>query len=99
MPPICMPMLPTLAKPQRAKVAMEKLLGVRAGFEQAELGEGDELVDHGAGAEEVADGAGFVPGDADEPGDGCADDAEDGVERVGEGDVAVGPERSWRCRA
>src|SRR5271168_986522 len=29
MPPICMPMLPTLAKPQRAKVAMEKLLGER----------------------------------------------------------------------
>ena len=91
MPPICMPMLPTLAKPQRAKVAMEKVRGSESGFELAELGEGDELVDHGAGAEEVADGAGFVPGDADEPGDGCSYDAEDGVERVGEGDVAVRP--------
>ena len=29
MPPICMPMLPTLAKPQRAKVAMEKVRGSR----------------------------------------------------------------------
>ena len=34
----------------------------------------------------------LVPGDADEPGDGRADDAEDVVERVREGDVAVGPE-------
>jgi hypothetical protein len=58
----------------------------------AELGEGDELVDHGAGAEEVADGAGLVPGDADEPGDGRSDDAEDGVEGVREGDVAVPPQ-------
>ena len=73
--------------------------GGEGGFEQAELSEGDELVDHGAGAEEVADGAGLVPGDADEPGDGGSDDAEDGVEGVREGDVAVRPERSWRCRA
>ncbi len=29
MPPICMPMLPTLAKPHRAKVAMEKVRGAR----------------------------------------------------------------------
>ena len=28
MPPICMPMEPTLAKPQRAKVAIEKVRGV-----------------------------------------------------------------------
>ena len=56
------------------------------------MGEGNELVDHGAGAEKVADGAGFVPGDADEPGDGRSCDAENGVERVREGDVAVGPE-------
>ncbi len=32
-----------------------------------------------------------MPGDADEPGDGRADDAEDVVERVGKGDVAVRP--------
>ena len=35
MPPICMPMLPTLAKPQRAKVAMEKLRGIDGGFDLA----------------------------------------------------------------
>jgi len=61
------------------------------GFDGAELGEGDKLVDHGAGAEEVADGASFVPGDADEPGDGCSDEAEDGVQGVREGNAAVGP--------
>ncbi len=33
-----------------------------------------------------------MPGDADEPGDGGSDDAEDAVEGVREGDVAVGPE-------
>ena len=56
-------------------------------------GVGDELVEDGAGAEQVADRCWrLVPGDADEPGDGRADDAEDGVERVRERDVAVGPE-------
>jgi hypothetical protein len=32
MPPICMPMEPTLAKPQRAKVAMEKVRGASVDF-------------------------------------------------------------------
>ncbi len=32
-----------------------------------------------------------MPGDADEPGDGGSDDAEDGVEGVGKGNLAVGP--------
>jgi len=62
------------------------------GFDLAKVGEGDELVDDGAGAEEVADDVAVVPGDADEPGDRRAHDAEDGVERVGKGDVAVRPE-------
>ncbi len=92
MPPICMPMEPRLAKPQRAKVAIEKVRGVRVALSCAELGEGDELVEDGAGAEEVADGRGVVPGDADEPGDGGAEDAEDRVEGVREGDVTVRPE-------
>jgi hypothetical protein len=77
MPPICMPMEPTLAKPQRAKVAMEKVRGESVPFSLPSWVEGEELVDHGAGAEQVADGAALVPGDADEPGDGRADDAED----------------------
>ena len=34
MPPICMPMEPRLAKPQRAKVAMEKVRGVRVCFQR-----------------------------------------------------------------
>ena len=38
MPPICMPMEPRLAKPQRAKVAMEKVRGERRGFVQCRVG-------------------------------------------------------------
>src|SRR5260370_6643167 len=71
--------------------SMPSINGGSGGFEQAELSEGDELVDHGAGAEEVADGAGFARGDGDEPSDWCAYDSQDCIERVGEGDVAVGP--------
>ena len=44
------------------------------GLLQAELSVGDELVEDGAGAEEVADGGRLVPGNADEPGDGRSDD-------------------------
>ena len=40
--------------------------------------------------EEVADESGFVPGDADEPGDGGEEEAEDGVEAGREGDVVRG---------
>ena len=98
MPPICMPMEPRLAKPQRAKVAMVKVrAAMRRFLQSAEVGVGDELVEHGAGAEQVADGRRVVPGDADEPGDGREEDAEDGVQRVRERDV-VCAEEVVRCR-
>ena len=35
MPPICMPIEPTLAKPQRAKVAIENVRGASVGFHAA----------------------------------------------------------------
>ncbi len=92
MPPICIPMEPMLAKPQSAKVAMEKVRGESCDFCRPSCGVGDELIEHGAGAEQVADGGSLAPGDADEPGDGRADDTEDCVERVGEGNVTVSPE-------
>jgi len=59
---------------------------------QTELGVGNELVEDGAGSEQVADGGSLGPGDADEPRDGCSDDSEDRVERVREWNVSVGPE-------
>ena len=37
MPPICMPIEPTLAKPQSAKVAIEKVRAGSDDLEQAEL--------------------------------------------------------------
>src|SRR5665213_3109684 len=49
-------------------------------FLQSELGVGDELVDHGAGAEEIADLARFMPWNADKPRDRGADDSEYVVE-------------------
>ena len=64
---------------------------VESGFDLAELVEGEELVDDGAGAEQVADDVAILPGDADEPGYGRTDDAKNIVERVREWDVAVGP--------
>jgi hypothetical protein len=56
----------------------------------AEVGVGDQLVEHGAGAEEVADEFGFVPGDPDEPRYRREEEAEDGVEAGGEGNVVRG---------
>ena len=53
----------------------------------AEVSVGDELVEDGAGAEEVADEAGLMPGDAYEPGYGREEEAQDGVEAGGEGNV------------
>ena len=46
----------------------------------AEVGVGDELVEDGAGAEEVADESGLVPWDSDEPRYGSEEEAKDRVE-------------------
>src|ERR1700735_5420476 len=50
----------------------------------AEVGVGDELVEDGAGAEQVADERCLVPGDSDEPGHGSEEETKDGVEAGGE---------------
>ena len=92
MPPICMPMLPRLAKPQRAKVAIEKVRGARVDFCAPSWVKAMNSLRTARVPRRLPTNVGVVPWDADEPGNGCADDAEDGVERVREGDVAVCPE-------
>ena len=61
MPPIWMPTELKLAKPASANDAMVKDRGSSVALSWPELGEGDELVEHGAGAEQAADGAAVVP--------------------------------------
>ena len=66
-------------------------------FHGAELREGDEFVDDHARAEQIADGWGVVPGNADEPGDGSKNPTEDLLQAVGKpADVEVRPSPSWR---
>ena len=78
MPPICMPMEPTLAKPQRAKVAMEKVRGVEGGFDglPSSLKARNSLMMVRV-PRRLPMMLALAPGDADEPGYGGSDDAED----------------------
>ena len=62
---------------------MVKERGSERGFLRAERDVGDDFIERHARAEQVADGAAVVPGNADEPGDGRKDEAEDLAERAG----------------
>ena len=61
-------------------------------FHGAELRKGDEFVEDHAGTEQIADGRGVVPGDADEPGDRSKSPTENLLQAVGKpADVEVHP--------
>ena len=83
MPPICMPMELRLANPHRAKVAMVKERGASVAFCAPRRDVGDDFIERHARAEQVADGAAVVPGNADEPGNGREEEAENLAERAG----------------
>jgi len=57
--------------------------------ELTELCVGDELIEYSAGADEVADDGRVVPRNADEPRDGCAEEAENAVQRGWEADIVA----------
>ena len=62
-----------------------------AGLHQTKLRIRDELIQHGARAQQVADGFGLVPGNADQPRHRRAEEAEDRVQRVRKRNVPVRP--------
>ena len=69
MPPTCMPIDAKLAKPHSAKVAIVNDRGSSAGLHRPELRIGDELVQHHARAEQVADRRRVPPRHAHAPRD------------------------------
>ena len=80
-PPSWMPIELKLANPQRAKLAITNDRSSSCRAELCRAPEGDQLVEHGARAEQPADGAAVLPGDAQQVGDRGQDPAEDRLER------------------
>ena len=74
MPPICMPMEPTLAKPQRAKVAIEKVRGESVALMRpSRVKATNSLMMVRVPSRLPMTSGAVVPGDADEPCDGRAE--------------------------
>ena len=67
MPPIWMPIEPKFANPHSAKVAMVNDRGSSSGLQRPELRVGDELVEHHARAEQIADRGRVAPRHAHAP--------------------------------
>ena len=76
MPPSWMPTELKLAKPGQGERRDRERARVELPLHRPELGEGDELVEHHARAEQAADRAAVVPGHAHRPGDRPEDPAE-----------------------
>ena len=88
MPPICMPMEPTLAKPQRAKVAIEKVRGESVALSlPSSLKARNSLMIVRVPSRLPMTCAPRASGMPMRPRDGCADDSEDVVEGMRERDA------------
>ena len=100
MPPIWMAIDEKFAKPHSAYVAITKLRGSRLDPTPGSpsFDERDELVEHHARAEEVADGQAVLPRHAHRPRDRTEDPAEDDVEAGRGTRPAPDRARSRRCR-